>query len=731
MTEQSPERPLHETAIDSPVTGYLTRARQLFLLFTGLVVAVYAASSLMNHSIRMAHVAQDDGPLMQAVRAQEETGRYHSGQPALAETDETAAVSPSTRSAMNWVPAVLASRFQLDPENVVRAESLLQGLLLAAGVWYLTWTATRRVVVSAVAMVFCCIATPWSWNLANSVHTPGWNFAPDPGLLALGLLLCSLACVLRDHDWRAAGLLAVAGLVHLPLAASCTVIMGIAWSLQDWHTNRERLLRRVGLLAAAVAVFVLPHVAAPRLLSAPVDHAELMAGLRANPQLWPWGHARWLSGLALVAAWSLLALNAARQYGRAGNPIARLWLASAAGSAVLGLLHLLGGLLEQPVLLELCGLRASTFLILTAVPMVIASWADHIASARDWFSTTAAILCLVIPLTAPDSALLWSPFFVLLWSETAGGGVLSRLFHWTWNRWMHLFHHRISAILLAGWACFYLTLPLVPERLFRFLPGSSWTSDSPLWINLPSPGMRVLLIALAGLAAAHRSWWPVLAEQWRRAQFESGGMVRTASLSESAEPEAAEVAAEHRTAALPVLACLFLLVFAGTAWSTAVAWQRSPAADMLDAQLWARENSPAEANFLVPDASGWQAMARRARFNPFTTEIYSGPVSQTEQERRMRLLKFYGITEEQAAANRGREMTAWQRQLLSTFSAEDYQQLAAEFGVTHLVLNRSPQTESFPFRRAYENDSLLILEPYAPVPAPVTDIVRDQLPAFR
>lgn len=552
--------------LDQPVTNRVSRVQQCFVLATAAFVALYAGVSLRQREVDAAEASPQVALQVVSGSGEQETADAPSAWP------------------------------NITPERKQYLLGLLQGLCLAGGVWYFSWTATRRILVAAVATTFCCVAQPWNWNLANDALVFHSNFTPHSGWLACGLLLPALACVLRDRDWQAACLLTVAGLTDLPVALYGAVVVACAWLLQDWCGYSSRLFSRGLLLAAGCGVLVLVSLIAGQqqpnsTTSSPAVTAATeaagtagtagaaadMAALKLDAHLWPWGQGLWLPSLAVLAVWTLMSVNAARRFGLAGNPVARLWMAAVAGVTLCGVAHVAGAITEQPWLLQLCGLRAASLMVLTSVPMVLTAWIDRIAAERDWFGTTAAVLCLLVPFVAPAYPLLWSPFFVLLWTETAGGGVLGTLLPWTWARWMHRFRHRVSAVLLLCWTFLFLTWSGIPLQGLQSGTGG-WAFDGHgvsggLAAQLPSTGTRLLLLALAGFVAAHRYWWPRTVAWWQMAVH--GEYAPHSQSAESGEPSDRLPGVPHASI-LPALSLLLLAALAGSAWTEAAAVEQSP-----------------------------------------------------------------------------------------------------------------------------------------------------------
>ena len=142
-------------------------------------------------------------------------------------------------------------------------------------------------------------------------------------------------------------------------------------------------------------------------------------------------------------------------------------------------------------------------------------------------------------------------------------------------------------------------------------------------------------------------------------------------------------------------------------WKRAIGVRQSSAIQILDVQLWAKEHSPRSSVFVVPE-SGWRTMSQRRQFDPFTCESYAYVVKQESLEYRNRLLRFYGITEEEGRRLRGISIFRKEYERFNAFTERDYLRFASEFGATHLVLSHDERTQSFSLPRVYENSGYLV-----------------------
>jgi len=650
-------------------------------------VVVYGLVGMRNFELRMANLNEDDGPILYA---------HVFKNPSLFEGDFQVGAPLSLRtcfkvitSAMVWIPALLWRYLDIDPYITTWIITFLQGTLLGLTVYVLTLAVTRERHTAVLAAVFVYVASPWHWNLANYGNGPDWAFVPYPGNLALPFIMLSLICLFRGRTMIALLLLTISGLIHPTMGLYTCVIVGIYWLSEGFQDRNLSVVRLLVGLAVVGVITILPGLFAQAMMPGdPLPHAEIIAGLSQNGHIVPWSgvSARWGYSWATVLKWLVLATLSWRWRAKFPRNIQRLWLASLMGASLLTLSHVVGVVWQVPTLMNLIGSRSFQVPTLISLPLVVYYWLAHIRSG-DWSGGTLSMLCLAVPLYATEYGLIWLLIAGLLLVDISQGHLLV----WRFNlpEWGQRSLRAMTLLVFIFWIVAFLTMPSdlsgVSSPLYQVILNLTWgVRDAP-------PGQLdravfVLIVALLGSAA-----WIV---KGLRKGFTS--------------------VVTHRQfqdliswAVIVLLASAFLWVY----WENE-AQQRSPnALAMLDAQLWARENTPTSSLFVVSGDS-WRTMSLRRIFEPFTRESYAYIAARQAKEHRDRLLDFYAISADDAQRWRGKKLLGIERGLFRDFEEDDFLRFASEFGATHLVLDRS-KSRQLDLPVVYENEKYAIysLEP--------------------
>jgi hypothetical protein len=617
---------------------------------------------MSNFALRIAQAHEDDTPAFYAYAYKDPAlfaGDYPIGIPVAVAVPFRVATSATV-----WIPSLLWRYLDIDPYRVMWLFTFAQGLTIGLSIYVLAIVSVRSRTVAAIAVAFAYLATPWGWDPANYRGGADWTFVPYAAHLVIAPVLLGFASAILSRKGFALLFLAAAALIHPGLAVFACLILALYWLRDVVDSFSTDSLRWMLGLAAVAALAVGPAIVTQATLpDAPVPVAELMAGLRPNQHIWPWGYrGQWEFGLSTTIAWLALGALAWRCRNDFSRNVGRMWLASITAAFLLSVSHIAGAVFQIPMLLTLIGLRSWTWVALLSLPLVARYWVAHLESGHV-VSAFVTLLCVGLPVLATQYALFWPLVVCLLLVDLSHGRLSAATF--AVRRSQARLLVSLALAVLVVWSVALVLLPsiggLVPA-------GASATWVALLWGYSPLPGRDSLanlleLAALGGLVAV------------------GSGYIR----------DRVRARGTARSGRWPALASAFVVVYAacalGVGWHSAEAAGNPDSSDAMAVrvQLWARDHTPASAVFLAP-VDGWRTLARRRMISPFTRESYAYIAPRGAKQWRDRLLAFYGISQAEGEAKRGNTVTLEERARFRRFREPDFLRFASEFGATHLVL---------------------------------------------
>ncbi len=640
-----------------------------------VLLSAYGVIGLWNFEVNMATLHEDDNPVFYALAYKDPSlfaGDYPIGIPVSLLVPLKVATS-----AMVWVPAILWRHLDVDPFLATGLLTLLQGVLLGLSVYVFTTCVVGRKDVAFLATLFAYSASPWTWAPVNYGNGSLYHFVPYAATLATSLVLFSFASILKRREIMGLVLLTAAGLFHPGVTLHAAVILMLFYLFQGvGNSPALQTLGRLGGVAAVVIVIVMPSLWIQATVDfEPLDAAETIAGMKHNQHLWPWDFkARWYPALAAMLSWALFALLSLRER-LACTESARMLLVSAlAGACLMGMSHVIGGILELPFLLNLVGLRSFRWFALLALPLIIHYLYDHLLSA-DLIGCLSALICLTLPLFTLEYASIWFLPLALcfLFLDARKGQVAG--FRVNVATKTNSSFAVLATVAWLVWVFLYFSI----YRIQELSPGSVQDPISQvIWaFGLPHAMVRLAILVLCICSGVY--FW------------HTAGRGRSTPSTEqhSRAPGPAAERIDHGRSpsaiALMTACCaLFLLIQSRMATGPLAAESRAS----LDAQLWAKRNTPASSLFVVP-SGGWRAISERRKLDPFTRESYAYLAPRAAKEHRDRLLRFYGISEEDGVRLRGTgpgSVYEIQRARFFAHTEKEYRQFVSAFGATHLIL---------------------------------------------
>ncbi|MFC1975134.1 LamG-like jellyroll fold domain-containing protein [Chloroflexota bacterium] len=666
----------------------------LDLIFIAFIIT-YGLVGLRNFELRMANMQSDDGPILYA---------HAFKTPALFEGDLGTGLPMQIRvplkvvtTAMNWIPALLWRYLDIGPYLTTWLITLIQGFSIGLSIYILTLSMVGERTTAILAAIFAFVATPWGWDPANYGGGARWNFIPYPANLALAPVLLAFACLIYGRDKAVLLLLIIAGLIHPNVTLYACAIVGIYWLWEGIQSRSPAILGRlVGLVVVGI-ITILPAILVKITLSgAPVSQAEFIAGMRHNQHVWPWGYkSRWDRAWPTEVKWLTLAILSWRWHIKFSNNVQRLWVTAVVAVFLLSLSHVIGGIWQIPTLLNLIGLRSFIWLALISLPLVMHYWYAHLHSGN-WLGAVLSMLCLALPLYAREYALFWLLIVGLLLVDTSRGYLSVWNFGLpTWAR-----HSLLAMALLTTivWSISFLVMPFGSEAdsslLLKILSQLTWGWN--IIGELPSQPARIkLVVTIAVLALI------IWGFGWLTTRKNSASNL-----------------ARHHNALWIALSSLIIVLYGSrflwTKWQEAEIERISPAAHLLDTQLWARKQTSPSSLFVFPPSGGWRMMSLRRQLDPFTQETSAYITNRQAKEHRDRLLTFYDISKEEGIEFRGNRVYQMEVDRFQNFRESDFLRFATEFGATHLVLPKFAETTPLDLFQIYENKGYVVysLEPY-------------------
>jgi len=625
-------------------------------------IIVYSLIGMRNFELRMANLHEDDGPIFYALAFKNPipfAGDFPIGFP----VSLLVPIKVIT-STMVWLPALVWRYLNVEPYLITWIITMAQGLLIGLSIYFLTLMVVRKRAVAGLAVIFGYIATPWGWDPANYGTGSSWTFIPYAAYFSLPPVLLAFTCLIREHHMAALVLLALAGFIHPNLTLYACTIVGIYW-IQEWVRSRDqKVLKHMAALMGVGIITILPGLLVKLTLPLdPLPHDELMAGMRLNQHIWPWGYTgRWNDSLSTTLKWLVLAGLSWRWRSEFSSKGLRLWLAALTGVFLLSLTQIIGAIEQIPILLNFTGMRSFSLLALLSLPFIIYYWYGHIASGS-LIGSVLSMFCLIIPLYTREYGLFWPLIVGMLLVDISQGHLATLRFNL--SSWVRGVLKLTAFLIVMAWI---VALLMISPRLMEFLGPLYSISFNPPWFlpgEIPWFDRVILIIAISSLGMIA---WIFKAIRTR---------------------EDTRIMKYRNSLVWAPLGLIIVLYGAGVLWTNLQrAKEQSVSSDVctLEVQIWARENTPVSSLFVVPSPIGWRTIAIRRKFSPFTRESYAYVADARVKEHRNHLLKFYGISEKEGRELRGIHVSKIELDRFRKFKEKNFIRFAEEFGATHLVL---------------------------------------------
>lgn len=632
----------------------------LHYVLIGLFLGVSTVLLSGDFQVRLANSGGDDGPVAYAlfVKAPE-----HFVSDAWLQNWQHIAGG----TMQNWLPALLFKYLNVPPAFSAIALVFLQSILLGWAVFHLTMVLTGRREVGWLAVCFVAYAKPYVWNLACFGDL---SWMPYAGHLALPFLIYAVACALEDRVLPMAAALLLGALFHPAVAL---YVMAMIGAYELWENRHENVLKAVGLrggLMAAVAVLSLIPMQIAMRGAALIPADDMLPQTLINAHALPWMDPRYFRSMLRNAVhfvpFAALGALALQRKGAAPR-IRAFWWTALAVCAGLCALHYLSVALRLGVVVRTIGTRSTLLVMILSVPPVMAACADRIGSRPRLAGWVIAGMLLL-----PRPAMMLAALLCLAAAEDVR---LPRFLRLGPARRALLGSGVSVAVLMAIAAlCPQIGAGSALRRYF-FLGRARYRTQ--------------VAFVITTLCAAERMWAIESRErlrQWlkRPLQFR----------------------AIPTSAAVIYAVCA---VMASLALADSRTVGRRAVTDMtrayLDAQRWAREETPTTASFILVNASpshSWRSYAHRPLVSAYCTQHYYVCTMRAKayDDRLRAFYSRYGtVTDEMMLRN---DLT----RLILMLDEHGWTEFAQEFGGDYLVWRTDEASFKFPV--AYSNDHFTV-----------------------
>ena len=563
-------------------------------------------------------------------------------------------------SMMNWLP-IMVSRLHVDSEFVVWMMVFLQTFLLFISLFLLTLTLTDSHFYAWIVVFFIYAVRPWEWDLA--VH-PVSLVVAYPAHLALPFVLLAFAFVLKNRLVPAIILLIVAALTHPGLALYAVAILGIYFLLTyRLHELKQLIVAWVALMGV-VAICVGPGLLIQGNVQSVLPVDEYMLAVRNNVHMAPWvaynteaDTRRWLDNIVFnflgVVALMVLSLAYLQQNSKSYT---RLLISAVIVTIPMIFLQPLAVNWQVVPIIQLIPMRFSRLLIMLSFPPIVSYLLTRLQHAR-WLTISTVIL-LVFYILVLNTMALWIFYLVLLLAD-----LLDQRINW------------------------------IPELL----------KSTPFSDVFYRVGYFTMILML-GVWLWNSSRGRVIVETEIFVGSTVFILLLRAYLSHR---RLVDVQNFTKYVVLPLIAVLCVSLAIVQASGLRQESQTQARRDIYAAQLWAKENTPQDAAFILLRLP-WRTYAERPVVEGTTTMKYVYTRDARLAAWNDRLLAHYDLKEEFRSGVGWNEQKRQEIDKFNSYTEEEVIAFANEFGGDYLI--RLRQNPILDFEVAYENDTLVIYQ---------------------
>ncbi|MGZ6439802.1 MAG: hypothetical protein ACXWRU_07115 [Pseudobdellovibrionaceae bacterium] len=336
------------------------------LLFTILRIYLF----LGNFDIQLSRTTYDAGPVSM--------GHYmHSPQNFLHDIE-------MNLSYRQWLPSLLFSLtvvldliFKIQPETSGLIFVYLQNILIVVAMYILTLRITKNRLLACIIGLYVLWFTPQFFNLS---YYGELLWMPYAGHLALPFFIFSFSLLLTNRWVLALVSLLIGGLIHVTLGLQAAFILGVYWVLRNFSFKTGlQLEKNFRLQLSWLFAIVLSFIVVSKVFILgikPIDSVQIYDFVSGVMHQVPWlgGWEPFNEKILAVITKLLLAVLAIFAFPQEfSSETKTLWQSIIISTFLLSFSNILGFWIHSSTLLQLTGLRSSTFLILFSLPLIFSS----------------------------------------------------------------------------------------------------------------------------------------------------------------------------------------------------------------------------------------------------------------------------------------------------------------------------------------------------------------------
>lgn len=345
----------------------------------------------------------------------------------LGDVIETFADQMTLASFLNWT-TVYANRYLSIPSEIPSLLFIfIQNVVLALALWFfVSKLVPPKHPAIWIVPVAVFLATPWWWNIA---WYPDMTYIPYAGHLAAPFLVMTGAFVLSDNYPLAFLSLFLGALIHPAQTLHLSAILFFYWILQI--RLRRKLFTLFAGLGMVGAVCVVPALILAGPSFNPVSNEEIMPTILNNPHFTPWQNSVfWGWEMPSTIGICLTALWVGKHLSFFGEKHRHFIHANCIALVLLSALHIAAVKLQWVQIIQLCPLRVSVLTALFLAPMLFIYYVEKSRSLHvgiRWIGTASLLMHSIF-----SFGFYWGPFASLAIADKKNGEKRAILFFIVW-----------------------------------------------------------------------------------------------------------------------------------------------------------------------------------------------------------------------------------------------------------------------------------------------------------
>jgi hypothetical protein len=631
----------------------LSKADLAFLL----TFFVFSMILMVNFQIQTVDMHEDDGPIFYATafaNPQLFAGDYLHGIPV-----ELIVPFRLWTSLQMLIPGLLYNFLNIPPYGSTWILTFLQIFGFGSSLYFFLQATGISKNMAWLGVVFAYPAGLWGWSLTYAESDFRSILAPVPAVQSLTPLLFSFAFFIKNKTKSGYLLLLLTGLIHPTMAIYSIGTVSIWRFFQSGFSKLKEFLPHLAILSLISVVIAAPSFIIKNIFTfntLPLD--QVMNGMRLNIHIWPWGFGLHWPPLQTTLIWIFIGFLGYRANPQRDTRLTNLWIASLISSVIFGLSHIFGAVIKNTTLLDLIGLRSFAIPVFLSFPLVL-SFFQHYYFSRGYYFRFITLLFLSQSLVTKQYGLSWLlaiSLALLVIAESSRERLVASLLKILNPRAI-----RGIALVLTGTFIVFLFLgdrvdqlefPYLVLKIINFFFDYQY-----LYPDLRILGLGVLAIGLIAVL-----------------DYSTISKINNKFITN-------HISDLFKAGSIAILALSII--------PQLIDDQNPEALARLDIQKWARTNTPPGSVFWAPGFNGWRSFSERRRVDDTTRENYAYIYAIEEAEDyRMKVLEFYGLVNGSFQIPLNTDLYKIESDLAKGFTEQEYEQMANEFDVTHLVLKR-------------------------------------------